>query len=1099
MATFSIYSKNGQNIRYSGEPQYSGSYMGVDYIEFRSVCSPTPIDWERGDYVDYSRTGLRYKLYSLPMPKKIARRGEYGAAFEYNNVQFYSAAKELEIAPFRDIVAEDNNIHFSTRQDISTYEDVYGIARRIQACMDDIFPNRWRIEVFETKDEDLNALLKEVKEFTVNNASCLDALSHIYDTWKNVGWIHSYDEASNVDVITIGRANVRDVDNTSDSYSYGIGRGLTSIKKASANDGEFATRLYVYGSERNIQTRYYNKHNILHKDSVDIKNLMLPIDKWGKTDGLPDARKAYLQADNAIVEKYGLIPRTVYFNGNGNEDIYPSITGLTMSQVRQEMIKAGQSSSEYLPGDYSYRIDQVGLLLTGLDDGSQSEVEKQRTVEICLHEMGFNLAEQGRLTSEGYAVIAMTSGACAGREFKVTKYVGPAYGNEEYGSRTYRIERDWDESLGEGFPNKNYPIKSGDTFVLLEIPMPEFYITMAENRLYAAAEKMLADYTRVSAFYEPGIDSIKIKEGGKLLRAGMYMQVYDEDIIDTADNRDYVLIDSITIDEKAVLPSYKITLREQKRSSRTYSVLEDMIEDAKEDTKEAIKKERQYTDRRFRSAQETLDMLAGAFDDFSDGIDPITIKTMAALIGHETLQFKFTSSIDSFEDIPCPLRYNENTKQLEGSSAALVHMTLGVDDVTVKSSRNIDNYRRWEIDEFYSATLDDTDVAYYVYVKASKEKETAEYVIEEASKAMDSTDAFYFLVGILNSENAGTREFVTLYGFTEILPGQITTDIIRSGNSNLIVDLARAIITAKNGAKIKGSVEIEDGSLISSMLAVGDTSDDEAAIEAFLNGGDLAKDDVCGKLLIAAGIPTTSSDGEDVLEKRAKEATTRVYEDGCIYTKKLHLEDGCSVGALTIVEDAIHTEHNNNGESYITKFSEDGISHTVVKGGVVKRSAEISGCEYYPLSAMVNGVNACHVPFKGSNADGNIDETTMYAALCLDAPNGYSVYAVNGMFAGLRPKSRAVSGATTLDEFDHTIFATSASADITLPSNPQLGQEYVILAPYGGVQIKGNGNNIRLFHDGVVRTGFNCGDVGARTEFRLYWTGTEWWATHTEN
>jgi hypothetical protein len=281
MARFTIYSKEGA-VRSSGTPQFNGSYMGVDYLEFRSISSPTPIDWERGDFVDYYRTGLRYKLYTTPQPKKVARGGEYGGSFEYSNVQFHAATKELEIAPFRDIAPEDNRIHFSTRADVSTFEDVYGIARRIQACMDDLFPNRWRVEVVKTEDESLLALLQEVKEYTVSSGSCLDALSQIYELWKNVGWVHSYDSITNTDVITIGRANVRDEENTSDVFAYGKGNGLTSIKKAAANDGEFATRLYVYGSERNIPPRYYNSKDIVDKDSVDIRNLMIPLERWAR-------------------------------------------------------------------------------------------------------------------------------------------------------------------------------------------------------------------------------------------------------------------------------------------------------------------------------------------------------------------------------------------------------------------------------------------------------------------------------------------------------------------------------------------------------------------------------------------------------------------------------------------------------------------------------------------------------------------------------------------------------------------------------------------------------------------------------------------------
>jgi hypothetical protein len=47
-------------------------------------------------------------------------------------------------------------------------------------------------------------------------------------------------------------------------------------------------------------------------------------------------------------------------------------------------------------------------------------------------------------------------------------------------------------------------------------------------------------------------------------------------------------------------------------------------------------------------------------------------------------------------------------------------------------------------------------------------------------------------------------------------------------------------------------------------------------VEAFLNGSDFAKDDTHGKLLLAGGIP----EGSENIEDRAKNATTRIYEDG---------------------------------------------------------------------------------------------------------------------------------------------------------------------------------------------------------------------------
>ena len=1052
MAKFTIYSKDGRKVRHVGEPQYSGSYMGVDSIEFRSVSSPTPIEWQIGDYVDYFRTGKRYKLYSFPMPNKVARANSYGGSFEYSSVQFFAATKELEIAPFRDLVPEDNKIHFSTRPDVSTYENVYGIARRIQECINDIFPNRWRIEVFDTNDAGLLSLLNETKEFSVSGGSCIDALSQIYETWRNVGWIHTYDSVNDIDVITIGRANVRDAENTSDVFAYGKGNGLTSIRKATANEGEFATRLYVYGSERNIQTRYYNGLDILNKDSVDIRNLMLPVEAWGITDGKPDARKAYLQADDSVIEKCGLIPRTVYFDGSENEEIYPSIMGLTMNRVRQAMIDEGLEDSEFLPTAHTHRIDKVEEVFSSeFDGGSKEETEKKRTFRLGLFQMGFDIAEQGKLTNEGYATISMKTGMCAGREFKVRRYLN-MYKDKVDGSRVlyYELEKAWDESLGMGFPNTIYPIAEDDEFVLLDIPMPNFYIDLAEDDLLEAGRKMLADYTRVSAFYEPGINSIKIKEGSKPLYPGMFMHIHDEDIVDTETKSDFVLIDSLTIDEKSEIPSYKVTLREEKRSPRNYAALKEMIEDAKESNEESVVRERNRTERRFRDVQETIGLLKGAFENFSEGINPITVQTMALMLGDRSLQYKFTESRNSLADIDCPIVYDEAHKQMYCAPSSIIHMTLGVESIIPADTRLASDFKGWQISEKYSETLEDGE-ARYVYIKASASNaEDAEMVLTKSPVAMGPADGYYqFLVGILNSEYEGIRSFVTLYGYTEVLPGQITTDKIMSGNNALVIDLVKAVISAKDGATIEGAVKITEGSLMSSRLDVGDTTTGE--VEAFFNGGDFAKDtevdphtaELCGKLILAAGIPKDDRS----LEERAKEATTRIYEDGCTYTKNMHLQDGCTVGDLKISGGRIQAgEYKSILDDYVgcVAITSDGL---VVQNKTFKtnrnETIKVGGaCDAYSLSIYYGNNPRCH----------SYDKEV---GLHIETPDSYSILSRAGLFAGLRPNIRTITSNSKpaeqdLTDFDHTIIV-EASCTLYLPTSPQVGQRYEIIKLYSVV------------------------------------------------
>lgn len=1014
MSIFKIISKDSQSVRYEGAPQYNGAYLGVDYIEFRTISSPSIIDWEIGDYVDYFRTGKRYKLYSLPMPKKVARVGSYGGAIEYSNVQFFAATKELEIAPFKDLVADDNGIHFSTRPDVSTFEDVRGIARRIESCMNDLFPNKWKINIYESDDEDLNALLSEKKEFSVSQGSCIDALSQIYDTWKGVGWIHTTENGQ--EVITIGRANVRDAGNTTDLFTYGIGNGLTSIKKATANEGEFATRLYVYGSNRNLPARYYNQFDIVNAESADIQNLMIPLGEWGLTDGIPDPSKAYLQADDSLIEKYGLIPKTVYFDGSQHEEIYPSITGLTRKQVREAMIAAGDGDSEYIPSSISgadnYRIDEVGVVnYNDLDEGTREDYEKSPNINICLREMGFNLADQGKLTSEGYAVISMVSGPCQGREFRVRKYVGVAVGNPLYGERDYNIEKVWDDSLGMSFPNRIFPINTGDQFVILDIPMPDFYVTINSQKLLERGRQMLADYTRVSAFYEPGLNAIRMKDVGGVITPGMFMQIEDKDIIDTNNHKDYVLIDSVSIDENSEIPTYRITLREQKRAARSYSVLEDMIEDAKEDANQAIKRERQYTDRRFRSSQETLQMLESAFTNFSKGITPATVKTMALLIGDESLQYKFTASRDSLTDVPCPLSWSAETKQMIGVPASLIHMTLGVDGIVPSGARVASDYKSWSVvswwdkETFESEFLEDADKSYYVYVKASKDSADAWYFLDKDSHEMIEDDAYYFLVGILNSEYDGNRDFVTLYGFTEVLPGQITTDVIRSADGQTYFDLQRGVIagdihfTAPDGSdksmsdyaneqkeefskvdknvqnlqdQIDGVVEnhfyegtpTTDNYPASEWITdeqkinhIGDTYTDISEIESDPNAGKSWRwcrcDDMTG---ITDYVEATDKDGvtyklhwHPIADTDAVKALLKVYElerkvDDAEYLKDTFKKGDTSISGGVVMTEMVAVKSDGNIEAFLNgsgEFNDDTHGKIILAGGIPEGTENI--------------------------------------------------------------------------------------------------------------------------------------------------------------
>lgn len=387
MARFDIYSKDGQSVRYSGKMKFLGTYMKPGMLEFREVSSPTPIDFMAGDYVVYPRTGYTYRIYNVPQVKKQARRNEYGGAFVYQNVQLFDASKMLEYCPFRDLVAGDNRIHFSTQPSISTYEGCDGLARRFEACLRDQYDvngaQSWSVRIAtDSENPDLHALMLEPREFTVSGVNILQCLDKIYEIWPEVGWIYKVENGIDTIVIGGGGSNANE-----GTYAYGKGMGLTSLTRTMANADEMANRIYAYGSSRNMLPRWYNSQEIKDAESVDIQNLMIPVEDWGTTevDGtpLPDAAKAYIE-DTDSIAKIGLRPKTVYFDGSSEyPEIYPSIRETTIKMVRDAL---GSSSEQYYPSTSVYlnenaRVDRLLAAPATFDSGLAGDTPGRANVE----------------------------------------------------------------------------------------------------------------------------------------------------------------------------------------------------------------------------------------------------------------------------------------------------------------------------------------------------------------------------------------------------------------------------------------------------------------------------------------------------------------------------------------------------------------------------------------------------------------------------------------------------------------------------------------------------------------------------------------------
>ena len=284
-----------------------------------------------------------------------------------------------------------------------------------------------------------------------------------------------------------------------------------------------------YDSLTEQEKKYVNPTGKLHKFSTD-------------------PYRPYI--DSLNIEEIGLRSASQFFDTddkmNGVIEIYPTIEEMQIGGVRVDEIDEGVAPD---------------------DDGRFGDNETVKNVDIYLNKaIDFDIND---LKDDDFS-ISMKDGMCGGRTFKV------ASSTKVDGRWRLTIERSKDDALELWFPYKDYPIKSGDHFVLTGITLPDSYVKAASLKLlkYAIALLDKNDYTRY--VYQPKVDELfmarqhdkaqadetgTIKSLHDTLKAGDLMNFNDTDL----NIEGIISIDQLTIkEEDGKIPTYDITLREDK-------------------------------------------------------------------------------------------------------------------------------------------------------------------------------------------------------------------------------------------------------------------------------------------------------------------------------------------------------------------------------------------------------------------------------------------------------------------------------------------------------------------------------------------------------
>ncbi len=548
------------------------------------------------------------------------------------------------------------------------------------------------------------------------------------------------------------------------ALEYGKGKGLKSGVGRTSSDKQPIEVLYTEGGETNIDASKYGA-----------RELHLP--KNGEL-GYDGTYYSYQEG---------------YSSSQGR--MYVADADGYSVRRKDKALTSGAEDSLDCTEVYPKRVGKVTSLVTVDEDKNFYDIVDD-TIPDTLNYSDYLIAGE-KMT------IIFQSGMLAGREFDVNYYH-----TEKDGKAAKRFEIVPAEIDGITMPGGAYLPKTEDKYAVFNCMLPDAYINEptthegAEWDMMRSAVKYLYENEERKLTFSGSLDGIWsakdwINIGGKI-KLGGYVSLKDPNFQQQA-----VLVRIVGIKDYINKPhSPEIELSNDTITSGFSSTINDIKGDEvtiDENAREA----REYAKRGFRDAKETMQMLQNALlDGFTDALSPITLQTMQVLVGDESLQYRFvTNKTAPVIDSNFSISYNAETKVLSVTGSILQHMTLGIKDMS--SAHEASEYMFFTLPSYASAPLTETDKSYYLYAKCNKSDKTGTFILSTTPVKMEAVEGYYhFLVGILNKEREGNRSFVTLYGFTEILPGQVLTDLIRSSDGQTWWDLTTGYFKLRDKLKL---------------------------------------------------------------------------------------------------------------------------------------------------------------------------------------------------------------------------------------------------------------------------------------------------------
>lgn len=514
---------SAQIKRIMGENELRVNFKMNQYVRFRI-----------GDWMEVFDE--RYYITTLPTVDKFSSR-------EYDYVCVFGSTRNILSRVQMLFLGDDNSLK----------EGEFSLTGTAQQFIDLLIQNTQRLApAFHFKAGQVNG--SDYKTISFKTTNCLDALAQIAEAFSTEYWI----EGETIHLTKIGR-------DTGYQFRHGRRKGLYEINRKTVDNSQVITRLYAFGSDKNLPENYRNYSRRLKMPDMNRKTVTsITYSIFDNGDGtktytfnwnpptIDDAEEiaVFYKPANASwgVSLLGTAPINGPFeitlplpgdilSHSGYlfrfRTITPS-TPITLDNRDNDtpdiLIKESEPQPAFpFTGEVIFIEKNVGIygLSEGtiiFDDiyprrtGTVTSVNAGNEFEFTDSSVDFNL--NNYLLPGMTAKVTFNSGQLSGYTFEISSF--------DNSTKRFVFLKNKNERAID-IPNDLLRPAIGDKYVLTDIKMPQSYIDAAELELLTRAQAELEVFCEPQMTYSLILDPVYMQEKKYNLRLGDLVWIIDDD------------------------------------------------------------------------------------------------------------------------------------------------------------------------------------------------------------------------------------------------------------------------------------------------------------------------------------------------------------------------------------------------------------------------------------------------------------------------------------------------------------------------------------------------------------------------------------------